>query len=465
MRVSVLIVLSSLALVPTAHAERELFGRTLPDVPKPTAEEYAARRAAFQAHLQANDLVLEGDRIVPRLDIQANPRPALGGGWEDPPHYSTIFLNFFGGELTSGTNAAEMQSGCVGASPIMYPPFGGTEQFALTIIQVFENAMAPYAVRIAYEDAPPAHLPYSQVMMGGQPADIGLDPGTLGVSCSSDCGDQWWRDTTFAFTEESSSSLTLGNTALQEAAHAFGLDHIDGSQHIMYPFADSGDKVWSNACTPYNDATGGISCTYVHDAFCGPDSGMQNDDAELLAFFGPNEPDVSPPTVTITEPADGAEYPAPTDLAVAVEVADDHEGFGWRLVVEPQGGDPLIENAYQFQTSWNLGGLPQGVYTIRVEAIDHDRNEGSDEVTIYVGEAPPETTGADSTGGDETPATEDDSASADEDAESDDGTDSGPPLDDDEKAGCACAAEPSSSGLALLGLFAVVGARRRRATR
>jgi hypothetical protein len=353
--------------------------------------------------------------------------------------------------MTSGTNAAAMESGCVGAMPIDYPAFDGTESFALTVIQVFENAMAPYAVRIAHEEAPPSHLPYSMVMMGGSPQDIGLGAGILGVSCSSDCGDVWWRDTTFAFTEQSNSSLTLGNTALQEAAHAFGLDHIAGNGHIMYPFASSGEKTWATECTAYDDATGGISCTYVHDVFCGEDAGMQNDHAELLAYFGPNEPDISPPTVTITEPADGAEYPGPVVVQVAAEIADDHEGFGWRLVVQPECGEADAVDAIQFETAWNLD-LPDGVYTIRVEAIDHDRNTGEDEVTIRVGEPMATDTGCDEPGTSSGSSTTEVGSSGSE----------GPPAEQDPKPGCDCiaGARPVPT-LAVLVL--AVGARRRRA--
>jgi MYXO-CTERM domain-containing protein len=322
-------------------------------------------------------------------------------------------------------------------------------------------------VRIAYEEAPPSHLPYSMVMMGGTPQDVGMAPGILGVSCSSDCGDQWWRDTTFAFTEESSSSLTLGNTALQEAAHAFGLDHIDGSDNIMYPYATSGEKVWAQSCTLYNDATGGISCTYVHDEFCGEDAGQQNDNAELLAYFGPNEPDIMAPTVNILEPADGAEYPAPADVSVAAEVMDDHDGAGWRLVVTPEGGDPQSVDAIQFETSWNLGDLPQGIYTIRVEAVDHDRNEGVDEVTVYVGEDAPATTGAaDSSGGEEPTDGGNADGTGDSGNDDDDESDSGGPMQDDggpSDRGCACAVpDESLPELAACGLVALVALGRRR---
>lgn len=153
----------------------------------------------------------------------------------------------------------------------------------------------------------------------------------------------------------------------------------------MYPLAGGGTKRWADACTPYNDSTGGIGCGYVHEVFCGKGSDMQNDHAELLAFFGPDEPDVVAPSVTVLEPPDGTELPAGGSVTVEAEVTDDREGFGWRLVLREDMGFEQIENAYERQTTWFLAGLPDGTYTVRIEAIDHDLNEGGDEIRLVVG--------------------------------------------------------------------------------
>lgn len=313
--------------------------------------------------------------------------------WSTPPHRSTIFLNFFGTEqLSPGTNSALDESSCLQAS-MAWPGFGGTEQQALALIDVFETKMAPYGVRLAYEERPPSHLPFAMVMMGGSPQMLGLGNGVLGVSCSSDCGDFWWRDTTFAFTDaiNPNNAEILGTTALHEAAHAFGLAHIDDETKVMNPFVSSGDVDWATECTPYNDATGGINCQPTHDEFCG--GGAQNSHAELLAYFGENSPDLEAPLVEILSPADGVELEVGASVTVEAEISDNHEGVGWKLVI------PEVEQeavAYAFEKSWPLGGLPEGVYTLRVEAIDHERNESFDEVTIYVGVPAPN--GSDTSG-------------------------------------------------------------------
>lgn len=392
----VLLLPGALTFAPTAAAsepapERTLFGRPVAAAPELTEEEIAARRAAFEQHLADNDLVHAGNLVIPRAQAEGTmaipPRPLKA--WEQPPHRQTIFLNFFGGTLKGGTNASEMESPCVGGE-VEYPQFAGSEQDALAIIQVFKDAVEPYGLRLAYAKAPPRHLPYSMVMMGGKPQQIGLPQGVLGVACNLDCADQWWRDTTFAFTDVANDIQVLGTTALQEAAHAWGLDHIDGEQLIMHPFATFGKKVWANECTPYNDATGPIGCKYVHDEFCGENGGKQNDDAELLAFFGPNSVDDVPPTVVMTSPLDGQVFEPGSQVAVKVEVSDNFEGFGWRLVIPEIDQEQPVYNG---QTEWTLSP-PKGAFTIRVEAIDHDLNVGFAEAKIYVGvEAPVETTG------------------------------------------------------------------------
>ncbi|MEZ4451624.1 MAG: Ig-like domain-containing protein [Nannocystaceae bacterium] len=457
-----------LSLAPTAFAgdagTRTLFGKEVAEAAPLSEQEAEARRLGFEALLEERGWVREDDVIGPP-ELFADAPPGVQAAWEQPPHRATIFLNFFGGEMSSGTNASLMQSSCI-QGKVKYPGFSSSETKALAIIQTFQTKLEPYGVRVAYEEAPPPELPYQMVMMGGQPGVIGLPNGVLGVSCSSDCGDQWWRDTTFAFTEASGQSGVLATTALQEAAHAFGLAHIDGPSHIMYPYATTGDKVWADGCTVYNAATGGINCKPTHDIFCG--GGSQDDNAELLAFFGVNSPDTVPPTVMITNPATDQNLEIGADVTIEAEVSDDYEGVGWKI--EIYQNDVLVDErpAFNGETKWSAGGLPEAVYRFRVQAIDHDRNIGADERTIIVGNPPVmgTDTDTDGTGTDTGETTGDASASASAGTDATDGsagTTGGMDVDDK---GCNCRSDggPVGGGAALLGLVGVLGlaGRRRR---
>lgn len=454
-----------------APASRTLFGRPVNEGPVLGTEEIEERRREFEAMLKTRGWEAHGDIIGPPELFAGGSGTAAPADWKYPPHRATIFLNFFGGELTNGGNSALMESTCIKGT-FKYPGFAGTEAQALAIIETFKSQLAPYGVRLAYEEAPPPELPYAMVMMGGTPQMIGMSAGVLGVSCSSDCGDRWWRDTTLAFTAAASPGQinTLATTALHEAAHAFGLAHIDtalNSGYIMHPYVDNKERSWADGCIKYNDATGGINCKATHDIFCG--GGAQNDVAELMAYFGPNSPDIEAPTVEILTPADGVELAEGAAVSIQAEIADDHDGAGWKIMIYKDGA--LVEDrpAFKFEKSWELSGLPTGTYVIRVQAIDHDHNIGADEVTLYVGAGAPETTG-DATG---SGSGDDDDAPTSGAPDETSGTSTSPqttgetagetPNDDSDGCGCISGERPASGGLWLLvGLAGLLGRRPRR---
>lgn len=470
--------LAALGLVASTSASAAtptLFGQPVAEPSELTADESQRRRQEFEAMLTAQGLEVHGDVVGPR-DLFADPDPqAATAEWDFPPHRATIFLNFFGGQMTNGTNSALMQSTCIPSS-LKYPGFAGTEAQALAIIETFESLLSPYGVRVAYEKAPPPELPYAMVMMGGRPDIVGMQNGVLGVSCSSDCGDRWWRDTTLAFTAAASPNQvnTLSTTALHEAAHAFGLGHIDtnnNSPYVMHPYVDNSEKVWGDNCEEYNAATGDINCKPTHDVWCG--GGAQNTHAELMAYFGENGPDLEPPTVEILSPEDGLELEPGGSVELKAAVTDNHDGVGWKLMVYKD--DELVqeEPAFKFQTSWNFGGLPTGTFRLRVQAIDHDRNVSADEITIHVGvPAPPpdSSTGPDTTSDADTGTTPTEAADATgeppttgDDTTPQDGSSSTtlPPQDGGDD-GCSCTTDAPTAPTWLLLLLAPLVRRRTR---
>ncbi len=472
---------SGLAAAADQSAERTLFGASVRAEPELSPAELSERAEAHGAYLEAMGWEQHGDVIGPPELFADSPDPKAteNGDWKHPPHRATIFLNYFGGPMTNGTNAALMESTCISAGTFDYPGFAGSEAQALAIIETFESQLAPYGVRIAYEEKPPPELPYAMVMMGGTPQMLGMQSGVLGVSCSSDCGDRWWRDATLAFTSAANASQTntLATTALHEAAHAFGLAHIDlspNSGYIMHPFVDNSERVWAEGCVEYNDATGGINCKPTHDIWCG--GGAQDTHAELMAYFGANSPDTEPPVVEILSPPDGQTLEPGSSVELEAEVSDNHDGVGWKIMIYKDGELVDEQPAFTFQKTWSLSGLPEGEYLLRVQAIDHDRNIGADEVVVVVGQSSSSAGSGDSAGstgdtdgtGDGTASdggTSDGTASDGETSDSDpaSGTSATGSADDDDAEGCACASgdrpRPGSAWL-LLPLLALLGRRR-----
>ena len=383
-------------------------------------------------------------------DVTSPPRELAA--WDQPPHRQTVYLNFVGGPLSYGEVAAEMQATCILDGAVV-SGFNRTEKEAFTYIQAFQHATEPYGLRIVYETPPPKHLPYTMVMVGGTSASLDMPGGLISTACSIDCGDQWWRDTLFSFTNDATNIKTHANAGLSALGHAWGLDALDDPKYIMYPYSSSNAPVWSDTCAALSQDYP-PTCATTHKQFC-PDGG-QNDVAELMAYFGANSVDDVPPTVTLTSPVDGAMLSPGDTLVVEVDVTDNFEGVGWRLMV-PELGQELP--AYQQEKSWSFPGIPKGTYTIRVEAIDHDRNVGSAEAKIYVGVEPePGTTGDMSTG--EEPTT---GATGSGGSSGDASAGTTPEMDGDD-AGCNCATGPVQKDMPL-GLLALAGlglARRRR---
>ena len=161
--------------------------------------------------------------------------------------------------------------------------------------------------------------------------------------------------------------------------------------------------------------------------------------------------------LTITAPADGLEVAAGSTVDVTAEVSDDHEGFGWKVIFYKD--DVLLEErpVYQGETAWNLAKLAAGVYRVRVEAVDHDRNIGADEVTIHVGVPAPATdTEGDSEGGTETTGETAGESTGDDTA----ATSGGGAMEE----GCAChASGRPTQAIALVLLAGIAVGRRRRA--
>ena len=147
---------------------------------------------------------------------------------------------------------------------------------------------------------------------------------------------------------------------------------------------------------------------------------------------------------------------------ICCEVSDNHDGAGWRLRVVREAGDDLIGPAYHKEMSWTFD-VPAGTYEIYVEAIDHDGNEGSDMVTVYVGGgAPSDTSGnVDDTG---LEPTEDPSEDPSDTEDESDSEASGPMIYDPmSPEGCACAVREEHA--AAPGLLVLVPLRRRRPRR
>jgi len=297
------------------------------------------------------------------------------------PRKHTLFLNFNGGKLLGGgsDNSAESKSSLARTGE--YPKFSKSESSALAIIQAVKDDMAPLGVRTVYEKRPSKRVPYTMVMIGGNWTDANLDSPAGGVAPGTDCEARWQRHVVYVFDDAAS---TVG----QEAAHSWGLDHTMGGDRIMSyqfgsnkKFGDNCQDLCEEACQGPNS----IGCRAIHDKYCGEGAEQQNDLDELHFIFGTNEPDTEPPTVKISEPAEGAKYDSGSDVKVYSEVHDNYGGVGWKLLVVKDGEVLIDQVAYDGVESWLLAKIPDGNYQLTIEAEDHADHIVSQTVSFTVG--------------------------------------------------------------------------------
>ena len=310
------------------------------------------------------------------------PAPAHAAG----TRRTTIFLDFGGGPIGPGDDASLGQATCV-PTEFVYPIFLGSERASAIALAEARRLAAPFGVRVVAE-RPPAHLPYTHVRVGGDPATLGLDPKLNGLSCDVDCDDASHRDTVFMFAEkwiasaalpevaEDERAVQVGRIAMHEAGHAWGLEHAGATGSVMARFPGVGEATFVDGCLEL-DLDGEVECPAARERYC--PEGQQDAHAELLALFGDGSPDTVAPHAAIAWPPDGHVIRPGETLAVEVEVGDDHEGFGWLLEVPELGWEQVGREGEP--TTLALV-VPEGRFTLRLEVLDHDRNVGEAEAVI-----------------------------------------------------------------------------------
>lgn len=405
-------------------------------------------------------LVVEPETIFAVTDIPGN----------EYPRKHTLYLNFTGGELKSGSdNSAESISSL--ALNGNYPVFGQGETKAVSVAQAVASDYAAFGVTIVYEQRPDKIAPYTMEMVGGDWTDVNLDSPAGGVAPGADCGALGQRHVVYTF--ESGSAVQMANTASQESGHAYGLDHSLNCGSVM-SYCGGGDGQFFDQCDTLCEAAcqgpGSIGCNPTHQMFC--PEGQQNEAAELAMIFGGNEPDMEPPTAEIQSPADGTELDAGADVQFRAVVSDNYGGYGWKFLFKKDGEVIFDQVDYErdvddmYRPAVNLTKLDPGVYELAIEVHDQFGGVAMDSVTVAVGGAVADTGsgGVDGTGdgGSDAAASEGDGTAAGSDGTGASGQD-GTGDDGGGKADCACRSDAPSSPTALaLALLALVGLRRRR---
>jgi hypothetical protein len=310
------------------------------------------------------------------------PRPA---GAAEP---RSLYLNFSDGSETlaaaTADDAASNRSMIGRDAP--YPAFAWPSvttgaitraELVRRVVRGVHQAFLPYNVLVT--TTRPAAGPYTMVLIGGGPRELGLDP-TLGGVAFMDCEDRQPANVVFTFPENlGGNEQALIVTIAQEAGHSYGLEHTSLRRDIMHPVSDPAQVSFADE-----------EATVLGDRLCG--NVTQNSHRQLLAIVGPWLGDVKPidegssadrvaPVLRLLEPAPGASVEQP--LAVRVEAQDE----GGIDHVALAAGE-LRGSLYRPPFAWSLAGLPAGPLVLTLTAYDASGNTTVTTATVTVGPPP-----------------------------------------------------------------------------
>lgn len=384
-------------------------------------------------------------------------------GGEVPRHH-TVFLNFMGvpdGLSSGGENSAENQSN-IARTGHPYPVYGGGEERAIAVAQAVAADFEDWAVRVVYLERPPKVLPYTMVMVGGHYSDTTAGPS--GGVAPLDCEDFGQRNVCYAF-QNNSPAVSQANVVSQEIGHTLGLGHTEASDSVMaagYAPTQGGDLGFNDTCADTIQVSGqSAACVGVNKCHCGIGE-AQHDKRTLGTTFDSAGPDITPPTISLLAPEDGAVFTEEDTIRVEFDPWDDVGGYGWKLMVENEAGELLVDQVdYDRALAFDLVQIPAGTYTLTGFIQDHANQTDEHSVTIVVEPAAGGSDGGGSGAVDDTAGGDDPGGTA---ADGSDGSGDGTSdLDTAGDEGCSCrtTTPPPSSAAALL-LLGLLGLRRRR---
>ncbi|MEX1361767.1 MAG: Ig-like domain-containing protein [Nannocystaceae bacterium] len=401
------------------------------------------------------------------------------------PAPGVVFVAMDGVTLRPNCGNGDSAHAALNCTPLVdsettFPAFGAQ---AAAEYQQLRNYYEPFDL-VMTSARPPDFLPYTMTVIGGSSQQAGQGGGVCGVANVA-CDGLKRNHVSLNFPQ---SCGGMAETAGQETAHNWGLEHTDNPNDILYPFNNGGSKSFIDSCMNISHATGnGItSCGYVHEVYCPAGAGeQQNSYAEMLGVFGPATADTTAPVIVSTSPQDGAVFGTDEELTITATIEEDSRMLGvkWTWLE----GLPADTESYTRCTNnvcttdfvpgpsfdaaeipWDfltLDGAPAGTYSFQIEALDAYANYDSEVITIEIVEGGGSAEGGvDESGGAEAGETGDVPGGTGGEGGSGDGTGDSAGADGGGADGGGCRmATPRGGWAAMLGLLLIAGRRRRRA--
>jgi hypothetical protein len=354
------------------------------------------RAASAGGSLVATTLLATPAAAAPhRLDVPLPPAPAHSYGETTPTLRkrelgtpTVVFVNFDGIEL-GDCNPSNSKKNCHWYNHDAFPAFSGPLTQRVSVLQAMRRLVDAFGLRITGA-RPDADDDYTMVIYGGTEAEYGA----LGSAPSGDCLDTNPNEIAFAHLDgEHADWITAGaTTALHEAAHTWGLDHVDLEGEIMFPSGDNSPTSFSDDCLQIVQDTelvpGGESCPQLNLELCARED-LQSSTAALHELFGPPYVDTLAPIVHLREPDDGAYFQAPADFDVVLELEDDLHPQAYSMWAWYGDGARPSDAKQTVEPGFEVVELPVGSWEFHIVIADQAGNETQLDFEVEVGLDPP----------------------------------------------------------------------------
>lgn len=348
--------------------------------------------AAASTTTIGNKAPLPSEPPIPYADAVPNPEPRDLAGQPQARKLGTnitIFVNFDGVTIdyckpsNSHNNCHWLEHGET------FAPYSGSLAQRVAILDAMRSLVADFGIRVTGQ-RPPDDEPYVMVVYGGD----SVEKDALGRAPAGDCWDDLPNEIAYVYLDGSRSTWVNGgaSTALHEAAHTWGLDHIGLDHALMAPAGGNSKTRYFDGCaqivkdtqlTPADEP----SCPQLNLELCGL-SDFQHDVALLRMLFGEPYVDDRAPTLSLMRPHDGQYLQGPASFRVELKVVDDLHPQIYQLAIAIPGLVDEPKFSPVLDPSFDVEALPIGEWTFELRLRDAAGNESSLAFDVIVGDDP-----------------------------------------------------------------------------
>ncbi|MFN0249294.1 MAG: Ig-like domain-containing protein [Kofleriaceae bacterium] len=284
---------------------------------------------------------------------------------------NVIYLNNCkpnGCQVSPGQENSAQNRSTIPNQPSTVQAFAYSDSVWNQVVQCVRDTYAPFNVTIVTER--PTAPGYHMAIVAGRPQDVQMQQGVGGVSPFT-CG---FINGGISFSFANIYGGDVNDTCwtvAQETAHSWGLDHkYDNKDPMTYLQSGPSRKSFQNQAGP---------CGEYQSRACSCGGSTMNSYQAILSTFGPSGPP-TPPTVTITAPANGATVDA--GFPVRADIMDGQGVSKAELYVDNALVATITTAPWVFNAP---ASLAQGNHVVKVVGYDIGGAAGEATVTVAIG--------------------------------------------------------------------------------